>query len=118
MVKPEVISEEPITMVEMKEELKRIKKRDKELHFRSQRTEDYLNQFVHVKPDEAKKFIAKLEGLKIPRLKDIHIFKIVDLMPTTVDGLKVILQGYTVSVNNDNMKKIVDAVKSFLPDKK
>ena len=39
MVDPEIISKEPITLTELKSELKAIKKRDTELSFRGNRTE-------------------------------------------------------------------------------
>ena len=110
-----IISEKPLTMAEVKEELEKIKKRDKELNFRAQKTEEYLNQFVTVK--KGKELVEKLEKLDIPRLKEQHIYKIVDLLPKTVKNLKMILQEYTITVNNDNLKKIVDAVSSFLEKK-
>ena len=39
-------------------------------------------------------------------------------MPTSMDELKVIMQGYALPVTNDNLKKIIDAVSKYLPDKK
>jgi DNA-directed RNA polymerase subunit F len=102
----EIISEKPITMSELKQELEKIKKRDKELNFRATRTEEYLQHFETT--DKVEELFKKLESLKIPRLKAIHIIKIIDLMPQTVEELKVILQGYPITVNNDNLKKIAD----------
>ena len=48
MAKPEILEEHPINMVELKEELGAIKKRDKELGVISNKTEEYLNQFVTI----------------------------------------------------------------------
>lgn len=117
MVKPEIISEKPITIAELKQEIDKIKKRDKELNFRVGKTEDYVNQFADLSKAKEEELIKKLEKLNIPRLKDIHITKIVDILPKTVDELKIILQGYTITVNNDNVKKIVDVVKDFAEKK-
>ncbi len=111
----EIIKEEPITMSELKLELEAIKKKEKELNFRSNKTLEFLNKFVSLdkaKVDEIKK---KLVDLKIPRLKEQHIVKIVDMMPKTVNNLKVILQGYSISVTNENLKKIVDILQEYLP---
>ena len=44
---------------------------------------------------------------KIPRLKEIHIKKIVSLLPKTIEGLKLILQGYTITVKDEAVKKIL-----------
>jgi len=118
MVKPEIISEKPITVTELKQEIDKIKKRDKEPNFRVGKTEDYVNQFVNLSKAEEEDLIQKLEKLNIPRLKDVHIIKIVDILPKTVEDLKIILQGYTITVNNDNIKKVVDVVKDFTEKKK
>ena len=113
MVHPNIVEEKPITLVELKEELTKIKKRDNELNFRANKTHDYLDVFAKVSPQKAEELEKKLEKLGIPRLKDVHIKKIVDLLPQTLEDLKVILQGYTITVNNDNMKKIVAIVNEF-----
>jgi len=114
MTKPEIINETPISVVDLKAELERIKKRDKELNFRSNRTYEYSSQIASLSQAKTKELISKLGSLKIPRLKPIHITKIADLLPTSVEGLKVILHGYSITVNNENMKKIVDVVKGFV----
>ena len=106
-----IISEKPIDISELKDSLDAIKKRDKELGFRANKTIDYINHFAGKK--SKKDLIKKLEDLKIPRLKDLYIVKITDFLPTTVDALKMILQGYPVTVNNDNLKKIVKVVQDF-----
>ncbi len=111
---PKIKSEEPINIVEMKEELKKISKRDEETSIRTNKTIDYLNDFVSIKPADSKKLYDEIEKLEIPRLKDVHIHKIIDLMPLTVEEMKVILQGYTITVTKESMKKIVDVVKKYL----
>ena len=116
--KPKIIEEKEIPMFELKEELTKIKKREEDPNFRVQKTEEYINTFVKLKPSEAKELIEKLGKLNVPRLSDKFIFKIVDILPITVDELKVVLQGYTITVNNDNMKKIAKTVAEFLPENK
>ena len=92
--------------------IQQIKKRDKELNFRSQKTEEHLASAAAYK--DAEKLFDKLNKLNISRLREQHIHKIIDVMPATVKDLKVVLQGYTISVSNENMKKIVDTTKSFV----
>jgi len=117
-IKPEIIEELEVPMYEVKEAIDKIKKREKELNFRVQKTEEYLNTFTLIEPKKSKELVAKLQKQKIPRLQDKHIYKIVDTLPKTVDELKVVMQGYPLTINNDNMKKIVKTVKEFLPEKK
>ena len=108
MSTPEILSEKPMAMAEVKEEIEKIKKRDKELAFRTARTEEYLNHFAK---KESLKLIEALQKLKMSRLKEEHIVKIADLMPKTVDDLKFILSGYTITLTKDNLSKIVEEVK-------
>ena len=114
MPNEEILDEIPITTVEMKEELETINKRDKELNIRASKTVEYLNQFAKIKGNEAKELYEKIEKLKIPRLKEQHIKKIIDIMPKKVDDLKVVLQGYTLTINNENIKKIVGVITKSL----
>ncbi|RMF05410.1 hypothetical protein D6764_04790 [Candidatus Woesearchaeota archaeon] len=114
MGKPEVISEEPMNMVEVKAELSKIKKRDEELNFRANKTEEYLQQLHLPSKAKAKELYEKLVALEIPRMKDVHIHKIIDILPRTVQDLKVVLQGYTLTVKQDNQKKIVDVINEVM----
>ncbi len=112
MTEKNIINETPISMNELKKELEKIKKRDKELNFRATKTEEYLQQISSSK--KADELYEKLSKLNIPRLKEQHIRKIIDILPTTLRDLKVVLQGYTLTVNNDNIKKIADAIIKFV----
>ena len=110
MANEEIVSETPVSMIDMKKELRNIKKRDKKLNIRAEKTLEYINQLVKLKEKEADKLYANIEKLKIPRLKEQHIKKIIDVMPKTVDDVRVVLQGYTLTVNNENMKKIANVI--------
>lgn len=111
----EILSETPISTYQLKEELGKIKKRDKELNFRAAKTEEHLEHLDMSKNVEP--LFDKMIKLSISRLKEQHINKIIDIMPVTVKDLKVVMQGYTISLNNENLKKIVDAVNSFIGNK-
>jgi len=114
MVKPTIIEEAPITMGELKKELETIKTKYKDLNFRSQRTLDHLQEFVTLKDKQVTELKEKITKLDIPRLKEEYVCKIIDVLPKSLEDLKALMQGYTVTVNNDNLKKIVDAVNSVV----
>ena len=111
----EILSETSINTYQLKQELAKIKKRDKELNFRAQKTEDHLAQTATHK--DAEKLFDKISKLNISRLREQQINKLVDVTPTTVKDVKIILQGYAVNVTNDNMKKIADTINSFIGKK-
>ena len=111
----EIISETPINSLQLKEELSKIKKRDNELNFRAAKAEEHLERLsLHKDADAVFEKISKLE---IPRLKEQHMHKIIDIMPATIKDLKAAMQGYTISLSNENMKKIVDVVSTFIAKK-
>jgi len=99
-----IINEEALTLSETKAILEKIQKRDGEFGFRSGRTYEYLTSFETASEKKAQEMKKKITELDIPRLKPEQIAKIVDLMPGSLDELKVILQGVTIT--NDNLKKI------------
>ncbi|PIN69962.1 hypothetical protein COV94_02295 [Candidatus Woesearchaeota archaeon CG11_big_fil_rev_8_21_14_0_20_57_5] len=100
-------------MSEVKEVLQAVQKRDDELSFRGQKTYEYLGQFKVLGAKQAAELRKKLEALSIPRLREQHISKIMDLLPGTLNECKNVLQGYTLTVTQDNMKKIVKVVAEF-----
>ena len=108
-----IIEETPITMAEMKNELTKIKRRDKELNYRSNKTDDYLKQFTLVDNKTATEISEKIEKLNIPRLKDLHIKKLIDIMPTTPEEVKAILEAYPITITSENMKKISKVISDF-----
>ena len=118
MSKPEVLEKRPVGVAEVKDMLKTIHKRDEELSFRGGKTEEYVNDVALLTAKKAKDLYKQIEGLEIPRLKDVHIIKIIDTLPESADQLKVILSGYNVTVTKDNLQKIVAALDDFRPVKK
>lgn len=103
-----ILSETPISAYQLKEELEKIKRRDKELNFRASKAEEHLNSIGT--PKNFDDLYEKISKLDIARLKDQHIKKILDIMPKSINELKVVMQGYTLSVTSENMKKIVDII--------
>ena len=112
-MRAKIISEAPLSLAELKHELHRIKDRDGELGFRSQKTVEYLEAYplTHA---QAKKLTEDLQKLEIPRLRDVHLFKLVDVLPATVRDVKVLLQASNVTVTPDNLKKIADTIAAFV----
>ena len=113
----DILEKTPLCITEMKQELAAIKKRDEELNFRAQRAEEYVNELASLKPKQSKELTEKLRALDLPRLKENHIKKIVDILPVNDKHLKMVLSGYTLTVNQENMKKIIGVVKEYQPKK-
>lgn len=110
----QILNQEPITMSELRVALDKVKKRDGELNFRANKTEEHLKNMQLLKPKDAKELAKALAALDVPRLKPEHIVKIIDLLPSSLEELKVIISGYSVTVNADNCKKITDTVCKYV----
>lgn len=113
----EIIEKTPMSVVELKKELAAIEKRDGELNFRAQRTQEYAKELVMLTQKDHDELLKKLRELDLPRLKEEHMRKIADLLPQNEKHLKVILSGYALTVSADNMKKIVAVLKEYKPKK-
>jgi DNA-directed RNA polymerase subunit F len=69
----------------------------------------FINKFVDIKPESAKKLRAALEELNSIKIKQEHIVKIIDLLPETASELNKIF--IDVSLNEDETNKILEIVK-------
>ncbi len=118
MSKPDVVEEVALNIVEVKEMLKKIKVRDEELNFRAQKTDEYLQAVNTIKPKQAAELKEKLLALNVPRIRDIHVQKLIDIMPETTEGVKTITSGFNISLTLDQVKKLTTVIKEFVPEKK
>jgi DNA-directed RNA polymerase subunit F len=104
-----VIDEKAISLVDLKEKLDVIAE-EHELSFRAEKTKAYLEGLVTIDSKEAKHISDKIEALEIPRLKNRHIVKILDVMPKDLNSLKVLFSGETLTISDDELKKILDVI--------
>lgn len=109
----QIISQTPINASDLYAEMKRIKERDSELGFRAQKTYDYLESMSLPSVKKAEELYKKLEELQVPRLRDMHFHKLIDARPVAAKDVKVVLQGYNVTVTQENCKKIADVIAEF-----
>lgn len=109
-----IINENPITMAEVREYLEAKKKSKKELNFRENKSSAYINSFVKIKDKDAEALKKELETLDIVRLKDKHIVKLVDMLPKTLDELRMILSGDEITLKTEDLNKISDIIKKYV----
>lgn len=114
MTKPIVVEEKPITLSELKGEIEKIKKRDKELNFRAVKVDEYLQTFEPISQAKAEELTKKLEKMDITRIKPEHIAKIVDMLPTNEQEVEMLFQGQALSISKETAKKIADLVKEYV----
>lgn len=111
MSDPQILDKQAIGMAELHDEMEKIEERDEELSFRAGRTMEYIKAFENLSVEEYEEIKEAIEDLDVPRLKEKHIIKITDFMPDSVEELRILLDGYTLTVTDDNLEKIVDVLK-------
>jgi len=109
MTELKIINEKPLNMAELKEIIAKLEK-SKELSYRGEKTREYLANFVTLSKKEASELSKKIEELNIPRLKDRHITKIVDILPKDIDSLRAVLSGETLTIKEEDLKRILDVI--------
>ncbi len=110
MATPIIQEQIPLTQSELHEGLQHIQKRDGELSFRTGKTLDHLNHLSLLSEEDRKARLQAIEALDVPRLKPVHIAKILDVYPRNIKELGVVLSGYTLTVNKEYQQKIIDAL--------
>lgn len=109
MVDMSIVEQKPLLMADVKDKLEEIKK-TKELNFRAEKVHAYLEEFVTAKKKDADTLHDKLAGLGLQRLREKQIVKIIDIMPEEIESLKTLFAGESISLKQDELKQILDAL--------
>ncbi len=113
MTNPQFIEEKPLSLIDAKQVLAGISKRDEELNYLSNKAKEYLSNFATLPVKKKEELQKQLIKLNLTRLKEEHIAKIIDFLPKTADELKVVLQAYPLSLPKKDQESIVKTVKGF-----
>lgn len=105
-----VVSENPLTMAELKDRLSELKKKQ-DLSFRGNKTLDYLNIFSKATNKAVDGMKEKMKALELVRLKERHIAKIIDIMPENAEGLKTLLANENITLKEEELNKILACLK-------
>jgi len=114
MTNPKIIESETIPLADVKVMLDNIAKRDEELSYRSNKAKEYLDNFVTLSKSKKEELFKKLNALKLTRLRDEHIIKLIDFIPRNIEDLKVVLQAYPLSLPKKDQDAIVSVTKEFV----
>ena len=113
MANPQFVEEKPLALVDAKVILAKIEKRDEEMNYLSNKAKEYLDNFTTLSAKKKEELQKKLENLKLTRLKEEHMMKIIDFLPKTVEDLKTVLQAYPLSMPKKDQEAIIKAVQEF-----
>ena len=106
-----IISKIPLTIAEVKETLDNLEKKG-ELSGGQQKIKDFATRFNKFNKDSAAKLIKELKSAEIPRMTDEAVVEIVNIVPTNEGELNTIFAGKHITVTKENLKKILDIIKT------
>ncbi|MDP3698048.1 MAG: hypothetical protein Q8R47_00525 [Nanoarchaeota archaeon] len=115
MPSPQLVSETPLALAEVKAILQSVEKRDESLNFLSNKAKEQQEVFATLSKGKKDELYSRLTGLNLTRLKEEHYCKIIDFLPQNLEELKVILQSYPLSLSKKDQESIVAAVTEVAP---
>ncbi|MGB9708238.1 MAG: hypothetical protein ACPLXC_02860 [Candidatus Pacearchaeota archaeon] len=95
----------PITLAEVRELLKDSKEA------KAKAAGDFIKKFTKLSAAEAERLKKGLMSLDIVQLKEEDVVKIVDFMPEDAEDLRKIFSGYDISLEQDEITKILQILK-------
>ena len=107
----EIDEARPVSISEVKSILKKIEKDREELLYEQKIALEHAHKFAKLNLKSTKELINEL--LKLEFLKEIHAYKIADLLPSTVDDIKTIFAKERITFGENEVKKILDMVKKY-----
>jgi DNA-directed RNA polymerase subunit F len=86
---------------------------DRELTYREEKTLEYLKKFVKLSKENFIKAKEELIALEIPRLEEVHINKILDLMPVNGTQIRAIVGSSGTVLVDENISKILSILDKY-----
>jgi len=105
-----ILDEEYVT----KAEIKKILSERKDVEMEQKLAKEHASNYKKLKLEKALKLKDDLKKLGNPKLKNDLIVKIVDILPQSIDELRVVLQMSLIPFNDEEIEKVFELVKPNL----
>ncbi len=109
----QIISQESISNSESLDLINQ-KAKKLELTYREEKSKEYLKSSSPLSLKNFKAAKKEMEELKIPRLEEHHIIKILDLMPKNGTELRAIVSNSGTVIVDDSVKKILGVLNNYI----
>ncbi len=108
----EIISKEETSLSEALDIIEK-KEESQELTYREDKVKEFLKRHSKLSYEDFVKAKEEILSLEIPRLEELHIIKILDIMPKTGTELRAIVSHSGVILVDENSQKILDTLKKY-----
>ncbi len=109
-----VVSEEKITLPELREVLLRVEgeriEAGKEMGYELRRSIEHANQLAKTTPEQAKDLVTAL--LRLEKMKPEIAYRIANIMPRTRDELRAVYAKEKYSLTGEDLDAIINLVKT------
>ena len=103
----EITKEEFVPICKAKDILDKVE----EKNYEQKLAFEHAKKFTKIKITEAKKLIKELEALNLRKLKHEHMIKIVDMVPASLEDLKVMFLHADIPFNDEELQQMMDVIK-------
>lgn len=107
----EILNSEFVDLTTVKRILKDKPKKD--MTYEQKLAYENAKDFSKLTDKKADELIAELRGLGMAKLTDDLIPKLIDLLPLTIDDLKLLLISVKVSFKKEELDQIIEVVKKY-----
>jgi DNA-directed RNA polymerase subunit F len=101
----------PVSLSEVKNILKKVEKERKELLYEQKIALEHAYKFAKLNVKKTNDMVKELSNLDF--LQESHIYKIADILPVTEDDIKTLFSKERITLNEDEIKKILEIVKKY-----
>ncbi len=101
----------PVSLSDVKNKLNKISKDREELLYEQKIALEHAQKFVKLNVTDTKKLIKDLS--KLDFIKEMHVHKIADILPTTVDDVKTLFAKERINLSDKEIKEIINIVAKY-----
>lgn len=101
----------PVTLAEVKIILKNLSKDREELLYEQKIALEHVQKFSKLSLKKTEEMIKELS--KLDFLREIHVYKIVDILPSNEEDVKSILAKERITVGDKEIKNILEIVEKY-----
>lgn len=106
-------NERYVSLAEVKDILKKTQERRGELSYEQKIALRHAEAFVRLSVDETRKMVEELLQ-NVDKIEERHAYKIADLLPTHEEDVKLIFAKERVTLEEEDIKKILEIVGKYL----
>ena len=112
-----LIEEKPITVVEAKSILSKLEKERESLGYEQKITLDFMKAYVQLSEKDVEETKKELKE-KLPELKDHHVVMLLNILPETVEDVKILFSKERIELDENKINQILEVLDKIRPAEK